>query len=287
MDDAVFRDIVWQKGQELYRDMPWRHTRNPYAILVSEIMLQQTQVERVIPKYEAFMRNFPTIKQLAEASLADVLMQWNGLGYNRRAKYLHDAAQHICRDYNGVFSRSQRDLEALPGVGANTAGALCAYAYNIPVVFIETNIRTVYFYYYFQGQLTVSDKELREIVERTLDTEHPREWYWALMDYGAFLKRQGAGQLAKSRHYKKQPPLKGSVREVRGAILRCLARGPCSEASLRRSVDADDRFAVALEGLLKDGLIEWSGDNKTSSDKTKTKTKEHHQHQLQLPHKTV
>ena len=267
MDDS-FREIVWQKGRELYRDMPWRHTRSPYAILVSEVMLQQTQVERVIPKYQQLMEVFPTVTDMASASLADVLTRWSGLGYNRRAKYLYETAQCVVAG-GGVFPTTLSELMRLPGVGKNTAGALCAYAYNQPVAFIETNVRTVYFYHYFSQTLQVSDAELLEVVARTVDQEHPREWYWALMDYGAFLKKQGAGQLSKSAHYKKQAPLKGSVREVRGVILRALAQTDMDVAMLRSVVAGDDRFEKALAGLLRDGLIE------------------QHETRLQLPHKSV
>lgn len=267
MDDD-FREIVWQKGRELYRDMPWRETESPYAILVSEMMLQQTQVERVIPKFHQFMEAFPTISEVASAPLADVLVAWSGLGYNRRAKYLHEAARHIVAQ-GGTFPLSVAELTLLPGVGKNTASAVCAYAYNQPVAFVETNIRSVYFHHYFSHASQVSDAELLAVVARTVDHDNPRQWYWALMDYGAFLKKQGAGQLSKSAHYKKQAPLKGSVREMRGAILRALAQTDMDAQTLRRTVAGDERFEKALAGLLRDGLVEQRGIR------------------LQLPHKTV
>lgn len=256
MSTLDFQELIWQKGRELYRDMPWRTDTRPYYVLVSEIMLQQTQVDRVIPKFNEFIKTFPTETELAGAPLSAVLQQWSGLGYNRRAKYLHEAAKKITHDYGGNFPDTLEGLLSLPGVGANTAGAIMAYSFNAPAVFIETNVRTVYFYHFFEEDEVVSDSELRKIVENTLDTEHPREWYWALMDYGSYLKRQGAGALKKSKHYKKQSALKGSLRETRGAIIKRLAAsGGVDIAVLRAAVAMDDRFDDALQGLTRDGLV--------------------------------
>lgn len=255
MNTTDFQELVWEKGRELYRDMPWRQDTQPYYVLVSEIMLQQTQVERVIPKFEAFIEAFPSISLLAEASLADVLKLWSGLGYNRRAKFLHEAAKKIVIDFNGEFPQSSSELVSLPGVGVNTAGAILTYSFNQPVVFIETNVRTVYFYHFFEDSSDITDRQLREVVEQTIDKESPREWYWAIMDYGSYLKRQGAGRNDKSRHYKKQSPLKGSVREVRGQIVRELTNRDMELKQLRVAVQADERFAEALNSLTKDGLV--------------------------------
>lgn len=255
MDTNDFQELIWQKSRELFRPMPWREDTQPYYVLVSEIMLQQTQVERVIPKFDAFITAFPSVRRLAQASLSEVLTLWSGLGYNRRAKFLHEAARMIMNEFSGEFPSEFHEIIKLPGVGANTAGAIMAYSFDRPTVFIETNIRTVYFYHFFPDHQEVSDAELRELVEATLSREHPREWYWALMDYGSFLKRSGAGMNSKSRHYKKQSPLKGSVREVRGAILRALTQNDMALSELRRRVAIDDRFETALQGLLRDGLV--------------------------------
>lgn len=255
MDTQEFQEIIWQKGNELFRPMPWREDTRPYYVLVSEIMLQQTQVERVIPKFEAFIDKFPSTKELAKASLADVLTMWSGLGYNRRAKFLHEAAQMIENEFGGTFPDTLQELVKLPGVGVNTAGAIVAYSFNHPVSFIETNVRTVYFYHFFRDDVEVSDKVLKDLVDTTRDEEHPREWYWALMDYGSFLKRQGAGMNTKSRHYKKQAPLKGSIREIRGQILKALTVEDKSLEALKASVEYDERFTAALDGLIKDGLV--------------------------------
>ena len=255
MDILEFQETVWEKGRELFRDMPWREDTRPYYVMVSEIMLQQTQVDRVIPKFNAFIERFPTVEILAKASLGEVLQMWSGLGYNRRAKFLHEAAIKIMGEYSGTFPDTPQGLISLPGIGVNTAGAILAYSFNTPSIFIETNIRTVYFYNFFLEHEEVSDTELRAVVEATIDTEHPREWYWAMMDYGSYLKRQGIGQNNKSRHYKKQSPLKGSVREVRGQILKLLTTADFDELELRTELVADERFEPALMSLEKEGLI--------------------------------
>jgi len=260
MNVESFQELIWQKGRELYREMPWRENTAPYFVLVSELMLQQTQVDRVIPKFHQFISSFPTIQALANATLEEVLQQWSGLGYNRRAKFLHSAARKVVENFNGQIPDTFEELVQLPGVGPNTAGAMLAYSFNQPVVFIETNIRTVYFYHFFEGDASVSDKQLREVVEQTIDHEHPREWYWAMMDYGSFLKKQGAGRIDQSKHYKKQAPLKGSVREVRGLILKRLTQHDTDLETLRSLLPQDERFAVALEALKKEELVQQTDD---------------------------
>ncbi len=259
MSNDEFQQMVWQKGRELYRDMPWRQTDDPYKIMVSELMLQQTQVDRVVPKYQDFISRYPDVFALATAPLGDVIGLWNGLGYNRRAKFLHDAAAKIVTDYDGQVPSTLQELTSLPGIGPNTAGAILAYAFNQPASFIETNIRTVYFQYFFADSHLVTDDELRRVVYETADRENSRQWFWSLMDFGSYLKKQGAAQLSKSAHYKKQSPFKGSVREVRGQILRLLTQSDMSERELRQTVNADERFTGALQALIKEGMINVSG----------------------------
>lgn len=251
-----FENLVWQHGKELYREMPWRDEPSFYHVLVSEIMLQQTQVPRVLVKFAECMKQFPSIEELAAAKLADVLRVWQGLGYNRRAKYLHETVKQIVATGQ---PNTLEELVKLPGVGKNTAAAIMNYVYEVPTAFVETNIRTVYFHHFFQHRTDVTDKEVREIVEATIDREHPREWFWALMDYGSALKSQGRGSLDRSKHYKKQPPLAGSVREMRGRIVRALANGRQERELLAVAVAADDRFSLALNGLIKDGLVTIDG----------------------------
>lgn len=251
----TFQKSVWEFYRVNGRPMPWRENTNPYYVLVSELMLQQTQVNRVIPKFEAFIWQFPTIEALAQTDLGDVLRAWQGLGYNRRAKYLHEAAKKIVHDFDGVFPTTQKELESLPGIGPNTAGALRAYAFMQSAVFIETNIRTVLFYHFFDQESTIPDSALRLVMAQVLDREHPREFYWALMDYGSYLKAQGAGRLAMSKHYKKQSPLAGSLREMRGKIIRALSQGALTEAELETTVNGDERFKPALLSLESEGLV--------------------------------
>ena len=255
MNKNDFSQQVLEKGHELYRDLPWRHDPSPYRVLVSELMLQQTQVDRVMPKFEAFMQRFPDIDALARAPLADVLMQWQGLGYNRRAKYLHEAAKEIVR--LGAFPDRIDELIKMPGIGKNTAGAILAYAFNQPVYYIETNIRTVYLHHFFADKTDVTDTEILAKLQATTPFEmvSPREWYTALMDYGAYLKKQGKGQNQKSKHYKKQSKFEGSLRQMRGQILRELANNPQTKAALKNHFGNDSRFQVALNDLVNDGLV--------------------------------
>lgn len=237
--------------------MPWREDTRPYYVLVSELMLQQTQVDRVIPKFTAFIAAFPDEATLASASLADVLVLWQGLGYNRRAKFLHDAAKKIVE--LGEFPDDEAGLLSLPGVGKNTAGAIRAYAYNQPALFIETNVRTVYFHHFFTDGEPVDDAQILALLSDTLDQQHPREFYWTLMDYGSWLKKQGAGRIQQSKHYKKQSPLKGSVREIRGKIIAELTVSDLKTTELQARLPTDERFAPALEGLIRDGLVKQTG----------------------------
>lgn len=236
--------------------MPWRENVDPYAIMVSEIMLQQTQVSRVLPKFDQFIQQFPDITSLATAPLSAVLSVWNGLGYNRRARFIHEAAKQV-QVQGGTLPRTQETLAALPGIGVHTAGAIMNYAYEVPTVYIETNIRTVYLHHFFAGVVEpVRDTELLKVIGQTLDHEHPRQWHWALMDYGAYLKKTSSSVLMQSKHYKKQTVFKDSLRQMRGRIIKQLSFGPAAESILRPAVLADDRFEVALHALAREGLIE-------------------------------
>lgn len=260
MKYSAFQSLIRTRGQELYRDMPWRRDTRAYYILVSELMLQQTQVARVIPKFEAFTRQFPDIQTLAAAPLADVLRLWSGLGYNRRAKYLHEAARQLVAEYGGEMPADYERLKKLPGIGPGTAGAIMVYAFNRPMVFVETNVRTVYFHYFFEPGKKVSDAELVPLIDATIDKDHPREFYWALMDYGSWLKQNVQKNTDQSVHYKKQSKFKGSTREVRGQIIRLLGEGDMTLESLREKVLPDERFMPALQGLIRDGLVTQSND---------------------------
>lgn len=234
--------------------LPWRTTKNPYRILVSEVMLQQTQVDRVIPYYKNFLKQFPAVQVLAEAPLGQVLRAWQGLGYNRRAKFLHECAKEIVVNCNNKIPKTYDELLALPGIGDYTAKAICVFAYNQPHVVIETNIRAVVLHHFFPAHGQVHDKELLPILEKLVKGQNPRLCYWALMDYGAHLKKTFPNPSRKSAHYTRQKPFTGSVRAVRGAVLRMLATGPCTTARLHRAI-VDERLDTILANLRAEALI--------------------------------
>lgn len=237
--------------------LPWRKTDHPYKILVSEIMLQQTQVDRVLPKYKAFLRQYPTASALAAAPLGDVLRAWQGLGYNRRAKMLHACVRQVQNHYRGRFPQSHEKLIQLPGVGPYTASALLAFAWNIPTVLIETNVRSAYLHYFFSDNTDVPDCELLPIIEKTMQRDNVREWYWALMDYGAYIKKEFGNPNIRSKHYAKQTAFKGSDREIRGALVRLLTSRSYSRTALlqKLSVFEDIRIDAQLKKLHEEGII--------------------------------
>ncbi len=237
--------------------LPWRLTVDPYYIAVSEIMLQQTQVSRVVSKYIEFLRAFPSVQLLATAPLSSVLKQWSGLGYNRRAKFLHQMAKVVVTEYNGVFPEAYECLKKLPGIGPYTAGAIAVFAYNKPISMIETNIRSVYLDYFFNGKVGITDKELMIVISQTLDQKNPREWYWALMDYGSYLKGQGNTVHRMSKHYTKQSTFAGSRRQIRGAIVRELLKGPMTVATLVKKLEKEKQLLVSVvEDLQDEGIIQ-------------------------------
>jgi A/G-specific adenine glycosylase len=264
---AQFQEAVWECYADRGRQgLPWRLPTShgvfdPYRIMVSEVMLQQTQVPRVIPKFLDFTRLFPDFASLADTSLADVLQLWSGLGYNRRAKYLWQAAQMVEHEWHGKLPRTPDELAKLPGIGLHTAGAILAYSFNQPVVFIETNIRTVVLFHFFPDQDYVTDKQIAEIVRQTLpEPELTREWYWALMDYGSYLK-QRVGNLSRSAAmYTKQSRFEGSNRQIRGAVLRLLRTGPRSMEDLSSGI-TDERLLTVLTQLASERLIHRQGEH--------------------------
>jgi len=185
-----FRNQVYSYYGEYGRDLPWRMIDNPYHILVSEIMLQQTQVKRVLEKYEQFTRVFPDFPSLAGAPLRKILREWQGMGYNRRAIALKWIALKVVGEFHGNLPSSVEGLMTFPGVGRATASAITTFAFQHPTVFIETNIRRVFIHYFFYDMVYVKDSEIFPLVEKTLDTSNPRVWYYALMDYGVMLKQK-------------------------------------------------------------------------------------------------
>lgn len=289
-----FQNTVWKWYEENRRDLPWRpkanagqRAQNPYRILVSEVMLQQTQVSRVLEKYKEFLQKFPTVEKLAEANLADVLRVWQGLGYNRRGKFLRQAAQEIQTRFGGKFPKDYDSLVSLPGVGDYTAKAVLTFAHNQRHTFVETNIRTVYFHHFFKnveveplrgsypqkahrrGSTSycgkVHDREVLELVEKTLPgSGRYREWYSALMDYGSYLKSQGLGQNKKSKHYAKQSKFQGSFRQLRARILSLWLEQPRTLPWLYKNIGRQnpnlktgkEEIKKALRSLRDEGLID-------------------------------
>lgn len=259
----IFQSEVWNFYREHGRSFQWRETQDPYAILVSEVMLQQTQTARVIQKFAAWMCRFPTLESLAKAPLSEVLSLWNGLGYNRRAVYLQAACREIGGRFGGVFPQTTNELKTLPGVGPYTAGAVCAFAFNQPVVFLETNIRSVFIHRFFsENTEKIDDKLLLPLVRQTLDRKNPREWYYALMDLGADIKSKLPNPSRKSKSYTKQSRFRGSFRQARGAILRQLSlkkRTTLAEISEAEYIECELLIA-ACEKLVAERLIVQEGE---------------------------
>lgn len=217
---AAFRATVLDHYRLHGRDLPWRRTRDPYRILVSEVMLQQTQATRVLGKYDRFMAAFPELRALAAAPMAAVLRMWQGLGYNRRALALHRTAQIVTTEHQGIVPRSVSELRSLPGIGPATAAAIAAFAYDLPLPFIETNIRSAFIHFFFQECVFVSDADILPLVQLSLDHENPRDWYYALMDYGVWVKKTYPNPNRRSTHHTRQTTFAGSRRQLRAQILR-------------------------------------------------------------------
>lgn len=258
--DAIkkFQKIIYGYYQKYGRSLPWRMTHDPYRILVSEIMLQQTQVQRVIGKYESFLKVFPDFYSLSRAPLKAVLKEWQGLGYNRRAMALKQIAQKVIEEFGGVLPSSVDALIAFPGIGRATASAISAFAFHKPTAFIETNIRRVFIHSFFHDENNIKDTEILFFVEKTLDTSNPREWYYALMDYGVMLKKDYENPNRRSAHYQKQSPFQGSNRQIRGKILKVLTCEPyISEGEIGQKLQVcpeklrDTLFQLQKEGFIK------------------------------------
>ncbi len=239
------------------RDLPWRKTRDPYKILVSEIMLQQTQVPRVLEKYPAFLNAFPDFKSLAEAPQTKLLKVWQGMGYNRRALNLQKTAQGVISDFNGKLPNKADDLISLPGIGPATAADITAFAYNRPAVVIETNIRAVFIHMFFPDRENIHDADIIPLIEKTMDRKKPCDWYNGLMDFGTVLKSMFKNPARKSRHYTKQSRFEGSNRQVRSRILKyILERGKAGIRDIADNVPAPGKqLRKNLIEMVKEGFI--------------------------------
>ena len=264
----TFKTLVHGYYREYGREFPWRKTRDPYRILISEVMLQQTRVDRVVHKYILFVGRFPNVAVLGQASLDEVLGVWKGLGYNRRCLALKRSAEIINEEYGGVVPDTLEELIKLPGVGPATAAGVRSFAYGKPAVYLETNVRTLFIHLFFSGRAGVHDREILPLVEQTLDREDPRGWYFALMDYGAMLKREVGNLNSRSSHYVKQPPFEGSDRQLRGRILELLLS--YQKLTLQQIIESlleePERAAAIIRNLENEGFISRDGQTYTISE---------------------
>ena len=254
---SAFRTLIYRYYYNHGRDLPWRRTNNAYYIFVSELMLQQTTVERVLKKYPEFIKVFPNFQSLYTSSLKDVMAMWSGLGYNRRALALKKSAHILIDDFEGTLPADPDKLITLPGVGKATASALCAFAFNYPSVFVETNIRAVYIHLFFNEKETVKDSGLLPLVDITLDKTNPRHWYYALMDYGVVLKKIYKNPSQKSAHYHRQSPFEGSNRQKRSMIVKALlAHSQLTESEISKLLNqSPEEVQKNLVQLEKEGMI--------------------------------
>lgn len=264
----AYRNLVWEQGRSLYRELPWRNIDDPYAVLVSEVMLQQTQVKRVLGYWPRFMALFPTLDALASADTALVLEMWQGLGYNRRALALKRCAEECSERYRGKLPCSREELLALPGIGPATAGGIEAFAFQRPTLYLETNVRTVFLHELFPGEEGVSDKMIEPLVLDSCPTSDPRAWYYALLDYGAHLKATVPNPSRRSKHHSKQSKFEGSRRQKRAELVRVvLAQGKadfgelsaalsCFERDHGRDAVDDALVADILSDLVSEGFLQ-------------------------------
>ncbi len=257
-----FQNFIWNFYKENKRIFAWRNIEDPYKTVVSEIMLQQTQTDRISKRYPQFIKTFPDFNSLGCAPLRSVLAEWQGLGYNRRGKYLHEIAKKVVGEHDGQLPADPEILVNFPGIGKATAGSICAFAFNMPTVFIETNIRAVFIHIFFQDIEKVSDKELMPLIAATVDKNNPREWYYALMDYGVQLKKKCKNPSRRSKHHVKQSKFEGSDRQIRGMIIKQLTQVP--KATLNcfyKTIDRESiRIDKALQGLCSEGIIKKKAD---------------------------
>ena len=253
----AFKEAVYAHYAAAGRSFPWREHIGPWGVLISEFMLQQTQTERVIPYWKRWMTLWPTPEALHKATLEEALREWSGLGYNRRCRYVKECARIITDKYGGQVPQTPEKLLPLPGIGRYTANAITCFAYNYPSVFIETNIRSAAIYFFFADQDGVKDTEIIPILDAALDRVNPRNWYWALMDYGAALKKLTANPNRRSAHYTKQSRFEGSFRQRRGAVLRALvSQGPAPAGELcGRTGMEQEALYEALKSLERESMV--------------------------------
>ena len=267
-----FSATVWERGRELYRDLPWRDTHDPYAILLSEVMLQQTQVSRVMGRWEQWLETFPTIADLASAPLPPVLELWQGMGYNRCALNLKRCAEEVVAMHDGVVPSDKKALLALPGIGPSTSAGVRIFAFRQPDMYLETNVRAVFIHELFPGRESVADKELVSLVEATCPQDaRVRAWYYALLDYGAYLKKTMPNPTRRSKHYTRQSKFEGSHRQKRAYLLRRVIDDALSTEDLARDLAQSERASgrqepsveevrAILDELEREGFVMRRGD---------------------------
>lgn len=257
-----FQQFIFHWWKENRRDLPWRRTRNPYHILVSEVMLQQTQVARVLPKYKEFLKAFPTVSDLATASPASVLRMWKGMGYNRRALYLQKTAQAIVSEYSGKFPTDEKKLLALPGIGKYTARAILVFGFKKDVAMVDTNIRQILTHFFYSG-LPQKERVIEETADRLVPIGKSWEWHQALMDFGALELKNLKSKMPEYPQLPKKPkgaPFHQTNRFFRGRVMDVLREGEKKEfvlvSEFCKQYDKDESFVQEiLAGLVKDGLI--------------------------------
>jgi len=260
MEIEEFREAVISHYRRQGREFPWRFA-DPWGVMVSEFMLQQTRTERVIPYWENWMKIWPRPEDLADASMEEALREWSGLGYNRRCRCLKDSAAIIAGENGGTVPETPQALLLLPGVGPYISSAVACFAYNYPAVFIETNIRSAVIHCFFPGRNDVRDSEIIPILEAALNHNDPRAWYYALMDYGAFLKKTTTNPSRRSAHYTRQSPFNGSLRQARGRVIKALvSKGRCSAEELKLTSGLEDeKLYDVLEKLKKESFVAEDG----------------------------
>ena len=253
----TFQFLIYSYYEKFGRDFPFRKDLTPYNILVSEIMLQQTQTSTVSEKFLNFIKIFPDFEALANAPTDKVLKAWQGLGYNRRALALKNIAEKVINEHDGQLPDKVEELKKFPQIGHNTASSIITFAFNKATYFVETNIRRVFIYFFFHKRKIISDKEILPLVKATIDKEKPRKWYYALMDYGVMLKKTHPELNKRSAHYRKQKPFKGSNREIRGKILKILLKKKVLEKSELNSYlkYPQHRINKILGELEKEGFL--------------------------------
>lgn len=269
-----FAERVWDEGARHRRELPWRYLDDPYAVLVSEVMLQQTQVARVERFWRRFLAALPTLDALAAADTATVLELWQGLGYNRRALALKRAADECAVAHGGRLPEGYEELLALPGVGPATAAGVRAFALNQPGIYLETNVRTVLLHELFPGTEGVRDRELEPYLADSCPADDPRGWYYALLDYGAHLKATVPNPSRRSAHHGRQSAFEGSRRQKRSWVVRrvlaaeatgvaasqVLAELEAAEAAAGRPAVGEALFASIVSDLVAEGFFRQEGD---------------------------